>query len=178
LTLDRVPAASRIFLDSTIFIYHFTGTSIECRGLLERCETGDLKGVTSVVVLAEVAHRLMIVEAVAGGLVSGKDVVKKLRARPDLVRRLHVYQEQIERIPLMGVDIVPLELGALVRSADVRREYGLLVNDSLVVASARELGIDSLASADADFRRVKDMKLYRPGDLGSRGFGSKPTTAG
>ena len=36
--------------------------------------------VTSVVVLAEVSHRLMMIEAVAGGLVSGKDVVKKLRA--------------------------------------------------------------------------------------------------
>jgi predicted nucleic acid-binding protein len=166
LTLDRVPASSRIFLDSTIFIYHATGTSAQCRDLLERCEAGDLRGVTSVVVLAEVAHRLMIIEAVASGAVSGKDVVKKLRARPDLVRRLHVYQEQIERIPLMGVEVVPLELRVLIRSAELRRQYGLLVNDSLVVAAARELGIESLASADADFRRVEEMTLYRPGDLG------------
>lgn len=166
MTLDDVPAASRIFLDSTIFIYHATGTSAQCRNLLERCEAGDLRGVTSVVVLAEVAHRLMIIEAVAAGLVSGKDVMKKIRARPDLARKLHVYQEQIERIPLMGVDIVPLEIGVLIRSADVRRQYGLLVNDSLVVAAARERGIESLASADADFRRVKEMRLYRPGDLG------------
>jgi len=166
LTLDRVPASSRIFLDSTIFIYHATGTSPQCRDLLERCEAGDVSGVTSVVVLAEVAHRLMIIEAVASGVVSGRDVVKKLRARPDLARRLHVYQEHIDRIPLMGVDIVPLELRVLIRSADVRRQYGLLVNDSLVVAAARELGIAHLASAHADFRRVEEMTLYRPGDLG------------
>jgi predicted nucleic acid-binding protein len=75
LTLDRVPRASRIFLDSTIFIYHATGASSECRSLLERCEAGEVTGVTSVVVLAEVAHRLMIIEAVAAGRVSGKDVV-------------------------------------------------------------------------------------------------------
>jgi predicted nucleic acid-binding protein len=166
LTLDRVPASTRIFLDSTIFVYHATGASVQCRNLLERCEAGDLRGVTSVVVLAEVSHRLMIIEAVAAGVVSGKDVVKKLRKRPDLTRRLHVYQEQIERVPLMGVDIVPVGLGVLVRSADVRRQYGLLVNDSLVVAAARGLGIENLASADADFRRVGEMKLYRPGDLG------------
>ena len=166
MTLERVPPASRIFLDSTIFIYHATGASPQCRALLERCEVGEVAGVTSVVVLAEVAHRLMIIEAVAIGLVSGKDVVKKLRARPDLVRRLHVYQEQIERIPLMGVDIIPLEVGTLLRSADIRREYGLLVNDSLVVATARGAGIGHLASADPDFGRVKDLKLYRPGDLG------------
>ena len=165
MTLDRVPPASRIFLDSTIFIYHATGASAQCRALLERCEFGDVAGVTSVVVLAEVAHRLMTIEAVATGLVPGKGVVKKLRARPDLVRRLHVYHEHIERIPLMGIDVVPLEIGALLRSADIRREYGLLVNDSLVVAAAHGSGIGHLASADPDFARVKDLKLYRPGDL-------------
>lgn len=166
MTLDRVPPTTRIFLDSTIFIYHATGASPQCRALLERCEVGDVAGVTSVVVLAKVAHRLMMMEAVATRLVSGKDVVKKLRARPDLIRRLHIYHEHIERIPLMGVDIVPLEIGALLRSADIRREYGLLVNDSLVVAATREAGIGHLASADPDFGRVKDLELYRPGDLG------------
>ena len=166
MTLDRVPPASRILLYSTIFIYHTTGTSLECRALLERCEVGDVAGLTSVVVLAEVAHRLMIIEAVSAGLVKGKDVVRKLRARPDLVRRLHVYQEQVERIPLMGVDVVPIDFGTLLPSADIRRQYGLLVNDSLVVASARGAGIGHLASADADFHRVKEIKLYQPGDLG------------
>lgn len=166
MTLERVAAASRIFLDSTIFIYHATGASPECRRLLERCESGEVTGVTSVVVLAEVAHRLMMIEAVAGALVSGKDVVKKLRASPDVVGRLHVYQEQVERIPLMGVEVLPLDMGTLLRSADLRRQYGLLVNDSLVVAAARGAGVAHLASADRDFRRVKELKLYQPGDLG------------
>jgi predicted nucleic acid-binding protein len=166
LTLDRIPPATRIFLDSTIFLYHATGTSLQCRALLERCEAGDVAGVTSVVVMAEVAHRLMMIEAVAAGLVSGKDVVRKLRARPDLVRQLHVYHEQVECIPLMGVDVVALDFGTLLRSADIRRRYGLLVNDSLVVAAASGAGTEHLASADADFRRVKELKLYTPSDLG------------
>lgn len=166
MTLDRVASQSRVFLDSTIFIYHATGASPQCRALLERCEAGDVAGITSVVVLAEVAHRLMIIEAVAAGLVSGKDVVRKLRAGPDLVRRLQVYQEQVERIPLMGVDVVPLDVRTLLHSADIRRRYGLLVNDSLVVAAALGAGAGHLASADADFRRVKELKLYGPDDLG------------
>jgi predicted nucleic acid-binding protein len=166
LTLERVAAATRIFLDSTIFIYHATGASPECRRLLERCEGGDVAGVTSVVVLAEVAHRLMMIEAVAGGLVSGKDVVKKLRAKPAVVGGLHVYQEQVERIPLMGVDVLPLDIGTLLGSAHFRRQYGLLVNDSLVVAAACGAGIAHLASADPDFGRVKELTLYQPSDLG------------
>lgn len=165
MTLDAVVSGTRIFLDSTIFVYHATGASPECRTLLERCESGDLSGVTSVVVLAEVAHRLMTVEAVAAGLVSGKDVVKKLRAKPEVVRGLRIYQDHVERIPLMGVDVLPIDLSVLLRSADIRRQHGLLVNDSLVVAVAQAAGIKTLASADADFERVKNLRLYRPSDL-------------
>ena len=165
MTLDRVPAASRVFIDSTIFIYHATGVSSQCRTFLERCEAGDVRGLTSVVVLAEVAHRLMMIEAVSSKMVTAGNVAKKLRAKPELVRRLHIYQEQIERIPLMGVDVAPVDLGVLVRSAEVRREHGLFVNDSLVVAAARAASADGIASADADFKRVKDLTLFSPADL-------------
>jgi predicted nucleic acid-binding protein len=109
---------------------------------------------------------LMMIEAVAARLVSGKDVVKKLRSKPDVVARLHVYQEQVERIPLMGVDVLPLDMGTLLRSARFRRQYGLLVNDSLVAAAASSAEVAGLASADPDFGRVKELNLYQPSDLG------------
>ena len=93
--LDQIAAGSRVFIDSTIFIYHFTGASADCKQFLERCEGGDLKGVTSVVVLAEVAHRLMMVEAVSRGSLTTGNVVRKLRAKPELVARLETYREQV-----------------------------------------------------------------------------------
>jgi hypothetical protein len=64
-TLDQLAAGSRVFLDASIFIYHFTGSSLECRQLLEACESGLIEGFTSVTAVAEVAHRLMTIEAVA-----------------------------------------------------------------------------------------------------------------
>lgn len=163
--LEQVPPGTRLFIDSTIFIYHFTGGSPECRALLERCERGSVKGVTSVVVLADVAHRLMMIEALSRGLVSAGNLARKLREKPDVVRQLHAYHEQVERVPLMGVDVVDVGLGTLVRSAEVRRRHGLPTNDSLVVASARESGAAALASADAGFERVADLRLYRPADV-------------
>lgn len=166
MTLDQIPSGSRIFIDSTVFIYHFTASSPACRKLLERCEAGDVRGLTSTAVLAEVTHRLMMSEAVAGRLVTSGNIVKKLHARPEIVRQLHLYDEQVQRIPLMGVQVVSRDLGTLIRSAEVRRQDGLLVNDSLVVAGTRETGADGLASADGDFRRVKDLKVFTPDDLG------------
>ena len=163
--LDQVPSGSRIFIDSTIFIYHFTGASPACRALLERCERGEVAGLTSTVVLAEVAHRLMLVEALALGLAKVKNLTGKLRQKPDVVRQLHVYQEQIERIPLMGVNVVPLTLKTLLGSRDVRKRHGLFVNDSLVATAAQEAGVDGLASADGDFSRLGAPKLFMPHDL-------------
>jgi len=165
LTLEKVQSGTRVFVDAPIFIYHFTGVSAECRGFLERCERSDVKGVTSVVVLAEVTHRLMMIEALSRGLVTAGNIPRKLREKPDLVRQLHLYQEQAERIPLMGLQVVPLDLKMLLRSADVRRQRGLLTNDSLVATAAREQGINAVASADADFERVPELTLFQPRDL-------------
>ena len=128
-------------------------------------EGGDLKGITSTVVLAEVAHRLMMIEAVAGGLLSSGNVARKLRAKPGLVTSLETYTEQVERIPLMGVAILPLDMKCLLHSHDVRKKQGLLVNDSLVAATAMLAGLQTLATADSDFRRVAELETYEPADL-------------
>lgn len=163
--LDAVPAGAEIFVDAPIFIYHFTGASEGCRDFLRRCESGEIRGTTSVVTLAEVTHRLMTIEAVHRGLVPPGNVVGKLRRRPEIVRGLHVYRQQAERIPLMGVRIVPLDLQTLLLAGEVRADTGLLTNDSLVAATMRGLELTHLASADADFERVEGIELHRPEDL-------------
>jgi predicted nucleic acid-binding protein len=50
-------------------------------------------------------------------------------------------------------------------AAELRRCHGLLVNDSLLAATAAREGIVDFASADADFERVEELRLFRPGDL-------------
>jgi predicted nucleic acid-binding protein len=165
LTLDDVSAGSRVFVDSTIFIYHFTRASHDCRRFLERCEKGEVKASTSVVVVAEVAHRLMMIEAVAKGLLPRGNLARRLRTRPDVVKGLELYQQQVEQIPLMGVTVLPLDLKALLHSKDIRSQYGLLVNDSLVVATATLAGVRALATADSDFARVSELETFEPTDL-------------
>lgn len=66
MTLDRIPSGTRVLIDSSIFIYYFTGASVDCRACLERCARGDLSGITPVVALVEVAHRLMMIEIYIG----------------------------------------------------------------------------------------------------------------
>lgn len=134
--------------------------------MLERIERGDVEGAVSTAVLAEVTHRLMLAEALSRGFVEPGNLVAKLRARPGVVRRLELYQEQVDRIPLLGVDVAALDLATFHRSRQGRVEHGLLTNDSLVLAAARELEAGAIATADRDFRRVASPVVYFPADLG------------
>ena len=159
---DSLAAGTAIFIDSTVFIYHFTGKSEACTRLLERCELGELKGSTSVTVLAEVSHRLMMVEAVSRGLVTPGNLVRKLREKPEVVADLSLYQQQVDRIPLMGIEIAPVDLRVWLESASYRRQHGLMTNDSVVAASAASVGASRLASNDGDFEHVDGLDVFVP----------------
>ena len=124
-----------------------------------------MRGATSALVVAEVAHRLMCLEAVAQGLVSPGQVARKLRERPEVAQKLQVHDEATARIPLMGVLVLPLDLRVLLAAGALRRRVGLQASASLVAAGAREAGIDVVASAEADLERVDGLRLYRPADL-------------
>lgn len=163
--LAQLPPGERAFIDANIFIYHFTGLSQECTAFLERCERGELSGVTSVHILLEVLHRLMMIEAVAKGLVSPGSVAKKLREKPEVVKQLSDYQAQTEAIPEMGIEVLMLTPEILRTSRSWRRRYGLLVNDSLTTALMDAKRIEALATADPDFERLEGLYLYCPQDL-------------
>jgi len=60
------PDGSEVFVDANIFIYHFSGPTEytdSCTQFLQRIEDGELLGLTSMLVVAETLHRLMIIEA-------------------------------------------------------------------------------------------------------------------
>ncbi len=163
--LDDLPRATSIFIDANIFIYHFTGASRECTRFLARCEAGELAGVTSVSVLLEVLHRLMMVEAVRGGRVRPPNVLQKLRKRPEVVRALSEYYTHTMTISEMGISVRALPEDVLATSQRVRAGHGLLVGDSLLVAAMRAEGIGTLATHDADLRRIKGITTAGPGDV-------------
>lgn len=164
-TLEHLKSNTRVLVDASIFVYHFTGASEDCRDFLLRCEQGDLKGVTSVITMAETAHRLMMLEALAKGRIKRPNVVRKLKSKPQMVRSLSMYEEQVEKIPLMGIEVIPLDQRLFLRSSDHRKKWGLLTNDSILAATAESAGITYMASADRDFEPIKDFQLYRPKDI-------------
>ena len=163
--LAHLPPGATGFIDANIFIYHFTGLSQECSSFLERCERGELLGLTSVHIPLEVLHRLMMIGAVAKRLVSAGNVAKKLRGNPGVVKHLNDCQTQTEAILEMGIEVIALGPEIVRTSRAWREGYGLLVNDSLTAALMDANGIEAFASADLDFQRLDKIPVYSPQDL-------------
>jgi predicted nucleic acid-binding protein len=83
----------------------------------------------------------------------------------DVVRQLTRYQASVEAIPAMGIDIFPVDETTILLGLRHQRRYGLLTNDSLIVASVHEQAVRSLATADERLRIVDDIELFVPTDL-------------
>ena len=162
--LTALPSGARVFIDANIFIYHFTRIPLTatCTAFLQRVEAGDLQGVTSVIILAEVAHRLMILEAIRTLGFSPRMAVKKLKEQPALVPQLSHYKVVTERIPSFNVAIEPVTFAYLQTAQSLSALHGLLTNDSLTAAVMQALGLTDVATNDSDLSVVPGLTIWRP----------------
>ena len=168
MTLADVEEGAALFVDADVFVYHFVGASPDCTRLLQRCEVGTIEGSTSALVLAEVCHRLMMIEAVERRLVTPGSVAQKLARRPDVIRRLAFHDVSLQAIPAMGIEIVGLTEATIRLGLRHQTRYGLMTNDSLIVATMQQRGVRLLATADRRLAKVDEVEIRVPGDLDRR----------
>ncbi len=165
MNLDDVPQGERIYVDANIFIYHYSRVSNECRSFLARCEATQFEAFTGTHVLLEVSHRLMILEALHKGLISGGQPARKLKEKPEVIQGLSDYNLAVRQIPRMGVRVRAVTPGMIKESETVRLQYGLLTNDSVSVAMMRKLRLTAMATHDSDLLNIADLRVYRPQDI-------------
>lgn len=163
--LDTIRTGTHIFIDSNIFIYHFTGVSDECSNFLTRCESGELNGATSANAILEVLHRLMMIEAVNKKLAAPPNIVAKLQKHPEKIKQLKEYYSNTQHIADMGIIICPVSSETILQSHPFRAGYGLMVNDSVIAACMQENGIKYLATNDDAFLKVSGLTVYSPEDI-------------
>jgi predicted nucleic acid-binding protein len=160
-----IPAATAVFLDANVFVYHFEPHAqygAACTDLIERIEQQDLAGWTSAHVLAEAAHRLMALEAmkVFGWPQAG--IAVRLRNHPREVQTLRQFRDALREIPNYGVQLVDLPAGLIDSAAAISQQTGLLTNDALIVALMHAHQLTALTSADSDFDRAPGISRYAP----------------
>ena len=159
--LDEVPDGTKIFVDSNIFIYHFLGISESCTSFLSRAESQDVIAYTSTTVLAEVLHRLMIAEVVGRYNLKPKDALEFLK-KAETIPSLEKAENALKEIPQFNVKLLHLPEEAVFQSAELRRKYSLLTNDSLNLYSMLSNHLSDIATNDSDFERVRDIRVWKP----------------
>lgn len=162
--LPDIAAGADVFLDANIFVYGLCGNSAQCKAVLERCAREELLGVTTLEVVAEATHRLMLAEACYRGLITRERVIL-LRKKLQQIRDLTTYWRQAEAILSMNILILQTEQQRHREAQEVRSSHGILTNDSLIVATMRQLDLTALASADSDFDHIPYVTRYEPKDL-------------
>jgi len=165
MVLSEIEDGCYIFVDANVFVYHFAKKSrfnAASTAFLERIESRGVVGFTSIAVVQEAIHRLMIMEAVATVDDNVKNIVEYLKVHPDIVKKLGKHRAIPEKIASFNLEIVSPNMDAIIRSQEMKRRYGLLSNDSLALQIMKDMKIKNLASNDADFERVNFIKLYKP----------------
>jgi len=163
--LSEIPSGSQVFIDANIFVYHFGGDddlADACTEFLLRVENRDVRAFTSTIIIAEVLHRLMIVEAVEKYGLPLKGIVKHLKEHPDVVMDLEKYSIAPEKISQMNVITLVITLEDVLDSKRTRESYGLLTNDSTSISVMERFGISNIATNDSDFERIAGVEVWKP----------------
>ncbi|MBM3298099.1 MAG: type II toxin-antitoxin system VapC family toxin [Candidatus Aminicenantes bacterium] len=163
--LPSIPAGSWVAVDTNILIYVNQGRSPQCVGFLGRCAGSELQGVVPASMLAELVHALMLIEARENHWIERGNPARSLAERPDLVRRLSRYEASLREFSAIGLRVEPVGEGDFWEAVRIQREAGLLTNDALLLAVARRLNCEAVASADRRIAAAPGFKVYSPKDI-------------
>jgi predicted nucleic acid-binding protein len=165
MTFASIPPGVAIFLDANTLIYHFVNDpqfGAACTQLLKRVELHQLQGFTSAHVLADLAHRLMTLEAINLMSWPPAGIAARLRKHRAEIAKLGVYRQAMAHIPLLGIQVLPITYPLVESATLLSHQFELLTGDALVVAVMHQQGLTHLASRDADFDRALGLTRYAP----------------
>jgi predicted nucleic acid-binding protein len=154
-----------VFVDANVLIYHFTNHpryGAACTGLVERIELKEIQGFTSSHCLADVAHRIMTIEAMGRFTWPASGQAARLKKHHASIPQLSLYQTATAKVGQLGIQVLPLSESLVLAGTHLSQQFELLTGDALIVAVMRQYGLTKLASEDADFDRVLGLTRYAP----------------
>jgi predicted nucleic acid-binding protein len=167
MNLGQINSGELVVIDANILVYANQQKSKECVQLLNRCARGEVKAIVPMPMVAELMHTLMLIEARENGWINRPNPARVLSEKPELIQRLTNYEKQMRQFLGIGLRLESVVTVDLIEALSIQREFGLLTNDSLLVAIARRLNCDSIVTADSAFQKLKGFMVYAPEDLGA-----------
>lgn len=165
-TFRQIRKSADVMLDANIVIYALfpqTSQHQSCKKLLERGARGDVQLHLVVNTVADVIHRTMVLEVLAQGpFQKSAEAVTYLKQNPQAVLKLTRYKTILHELKQVRINILPLTYRDLHVSKQYRDKYGLMTNDSLILAVMQREKIQYLATNDTDFQRVPTIAVRLP----------------
>ena len=152
-------------VDANILLYHIGGSSLECKDFLQRVANEEIEAYLTTIIVAEVLHRQMLIEAVAKGVVTPGKALSKLKSNPALISSLTDYITEVEKLLQLPFTVTEATTADIAASHTLRRTHGLFVNDSINLACAHRLGLVDVITNDADFNRISGITAWEPTDV-------------
>ena len=162
---DDLLAGDSVFLDANTLIYHFTSHpkyGAPCTRLLERIETQEIQGFTIAHCLADVAHRVMTIEAMGRLSWPATGLAARLKKHHAEIPNMRLYQPATAKVGQLGIQVLAVTEHLVLAATNVSQQFELLTGDALVVAAMRQRGLAKLASEGSDFDRVAGIIRYAP----------------
>jgi hypothetical protein len=155
-----------VFIDANIFltiIFEAPNAATPSVQFLEHIHNGVIYGATSVIVLNEIVHRLLVAEVVRGAHISAESAVSFLKSHPQYIQDASTVWNLIDDIrKIQNLKIYGISENTFALTIEVMRRSGLLSNDALHIACMKENSIDTIATYDRDFERIPQIKILKP----------------
>ncbi len=164
--LISIQPGTRAIFDTNIFVYWVTDHSRfggNCKGIIERVESGEIQGIVPGIILNELLHRLMIAETIdLGYALSTPDAVRKLKDTPAIIKDLSIAWKVYDSLPEMGFEILEDEKGISGLTYYFSKETSLMAKDAAIVSYAHRYKISDIVTNDRDFQRIQWLTCWHP----------------
>ncbi|NIA11185.1 MAG: PIN domain-containing protein [Nitrospiraceae bacterium] len=168
--VSELPDRENIFVDANIYLFNALDDP-RCgeasTRFLEKIERGEINAVTNVLVLNEVAFKILMAELsnysekfniwIAKKLLKSKEIAENAY-KP--VKQYLAYLEGLECLEI--TEITPR---IAFSSVVLGQRYGLLPSDSFHLATMKEFGMTFIVTDDADFKGVDLAEVVELGVL-------------
>ena len=165
MNLDDIQNGSLCVIDTNILIFAEQGVSAQAQRLLWRCSSGELIGVLPQTVWQELAHKLMLAEAMMLGRISGPNSSMHLTKRPEVIQRLSIYREKITALLDLGLGFEACKKDDVLAGLEIQNKYGLLIKDAILLNIALRIEADVIVSRNERFRTLDHLEIASPSDI-------------
>ncbi len=165
MNLDDIQNGSLCVIDTNILLYAEQGVSAQAQRLIRRCSTGELIGVLPQTVWQELAHKLMVAEAMMLGRISGPNPARQLTKKPDVVQTLSIYREKIAALQDLGLGFESCKKEDVLGGLEIQKKYGLLIKDAILLNIAFRIKADVIVSKNTIFHTIEHTTNASPSDI-------------